>query len=222
MKQLFFLVVITATQFMNFSDLSAQNADSTTVFGYVVPKPKLDSNGNPKHVFKPAFKRLGFTTGALIPFNGSEVGGTSGIRFEYGFSNKTSLLLDFQGNRGRDSTFAGGQGSLILRTMPFKARRLQPYFGAGWAIGGGRSGGRGGKGFGRDGHNNLPDIDTETNDDGVKNYAIVQTGLNYIVWRRVIASLEGNYQVQVGGTNAQKLGGASVKFGLAYQFGKRK
>ena len=224
MKYLIFTLAFLAIQLSPFNKLAAQNADSTTVFGYAVPKPKLDSNGNPKHVFKPAFKRLGLTTGALIPFNGSEVGGTSGFRFEYGLSNKTSILLDFQGNRGGDSTFSGGQAGLILRTMPFKARRLQPYFGAGWAIGGGHSGGRGGKGFGRDGHNNLPNIDndTETNDDGVKNYAIVQTGLNYIVWRRVIASLEGNYQVQVGGTNAQKLGGASVKFGLAYQFGKRK
>ena len=64
MKQFFLLLVFTATQFVNISDVSAQNADSTTVFGYVVPKPKLDSNGNPKHVFKPAFKRVGFTTGA--------------------------------------------------------------------------------------------------------------------------------------------------------------
>jgi hypothetical protein len=221
MKQLIFLLVITATQFVNISHSSAQSADSTTVFGYSVPKPKLDSNGNPKHVFKPAFKRLGLTTGALIPFNGSEVGGTSGLRFEYGFSNKTSLLLDFQGNRGSDSTFSGGQAGLMLRTMPFAARRLQPYFGAGWAIGGGQS--RRGFGEGRGhGRGQFVDNDTEVNDGAVKNYVMGQVGVNYIVWRRVIASLEGNYQVQVGGTNAQKLGGASVKFGLAYQFGKRK
>jgi hypothetical protein len=217
MKKLFFLLIVTATQFVNFSNLSAQNADSTTVFGYVVPKPKLDSNGNPKRVFKPAFKRLGFTTGALIPFNGGQVGGTSGLRFEYGFSNKASLLLDFQGNRSKDSTFAGGQAGLMLRTMPFQSRRLQPYFGIGYAIGGGRSeGGRGGK----KGQN--WDLDDEINGTGVKHYAVGQFGVNYIVFRRVIASLEGNYQVQVGGENAQKLGGASVKFGLAYQFGKRK
>ena len=101
--------------------------------------------------------------------------------------------------------------------MPFQARRFQPYFGAGWSIGGGRSGGNYGR---RHGHNfDLLDNDTEG---VIKNYAVGQVGINYIVWRRVIASLEGNYQVQVGGTNAQKLGGASVKFGLAYQFGKRK
>jgi hypothetical protein len=221
MKQLFFLLVVTASQFVNISYVSAQTTDSTTVFGYVVPKPKLDSNGNPKHVFKPAFKRLGFTTGALFPLNGGEVGGTSGLRFEYGFSNKYSLLLDFQGNRGSDSTFSGGQAGLILRTMPFQSRRLQPYFGAGYAIGGGRlEGGFGGK-DGRN-HTQYIDNDTETNDDVAKHYAVGQVGVNYIVFRRVIASLEGNYQVQVGGTNAQKLGGASVKFGLAYQFGKRK
>lgn len=220
MKKLIFLLVITATQFVNPRNLSAQNTDSTTVFGYAVPKPKLDSNGNPKHVFKPAFKRVGLTTGALIPLNGSEAGGTSGIRFELGMSNKWSILADFQGNRGRnsqDSTFSGGQAGLMFRTMPFASRRLQPYFGAGWAIGGGRSWGNGGRGKGR----NYDPVDDVT-EGVVRNYAILQTGVNYIVWRRVIASVEGNYQVQVGGTNAQKLGGASAKLGLAYQFGKRK
>jgi hypothetical protein len=217
MKQLIFLLVITATQFVNVTNITGQNVDTTAVFGYAIPKPKLDSNGNPKHVFKPAFKRLGLTTGALFPLNGGEVGGTSGFRFEYGLSNKYSLLLDFQGNRGSDSTFSGGQAGLMLRTMPFASRRLQPYFGAGWSVGGGRSDGRYGRGRG---HNfDLLDADTE----GVlKHYAVGQVGVNYIVFRRVIASLEGNYQVQVAGTNAQKLGGASVKFGLAYQFGKRK
>jgi hypothetical protein len=217
MKNLLFLLVIMATQFFNFSQLSAQNADSTTVFGYVVPGPKLDSNGQPKRVFKPAFKRIGFTTGALIPLNGSEAGGTSGIRLELGMSNKWSILADFQGNRSRnnqDSTFSGGQAGLTFRTMPFASRRLQPYFGAGWAIGGGRSSG-GGKGRNFDFNNN-------TTEGVVRNYAVLQTGVNYIVWRRVIASVEGNYQVQIGGTNAQKLGGASAKIGLAYQFGKRK
>jgi hypothetical protein len=224
MKKLIFLLVITATQFVNMTHVTGQKVDSTTVFGYSVPKPKLDSNGNPKHVFKPAFKRLGLTTGALFPLNGSEVGGTSGLRFEYGISNKTSIVADFQGNNSQDSTFSGGQAGLMLRTMPFAARRLQPYFGAGWAIGGGDNGNRGGSFGGRDKWNKLPNIDTdtETGDGTVKNYAIAQFGVNYIVWRRVIASLEGNYQLQVGGTNAQKLGGASVKFGLAYQFGKRK
>jgi hypothetical protein len=219
MKKLIFLLVITATQFVNISHSSAQSADSTTVFGYSIPKPKLDSNGNPKRVFKPAFKRLGLTTGALFPLNGGETGGTSGLRFEYGFSNKYSLLLDFQGNRSRDTTFSGGQAGLMLRTMPFQSRRLQPYFGAGWSVGGGRSGGNYGRGRGR--YYDPLDVDNDT--EGVlKHYAVGQVGVNYIVFRRVIASLEGNYQVQVGGTNAQKLGGASVKFGLAYQFGKRK
>ena len=219
MKQLIFLLVFTAAQFVNIQSVSAQNADSTTVFGYAVPGPKLDSNGNPKRVFKPAFKRLGFTTGALFPLNGSQTGGTSGIRFELGMSNKWSILADFQGNRsrnGQDSTFSGGQAGLLFRTMPFASRRLQPYFGAGWAIGGGRSHG-GGRGRGR----NFDLVDNAT-EGVVRNYAVLQTGVNYIVWRRVIASVEGNYQVQVGGTNAQKLGGASAKIGLAYQFGKRK
>lgn len=217
MKKLVFLLVITATQFVNFSNLSAQNADSTTVFGYVVPKPRLDSNGNPKRTFKPAFMRLGFASGALIPFNGSEVGGTSGVRFEYGFSNKTSLVLDFQGNRSQDSTFSGGQAGLMLRTMPFAARRLQPYFGVGYAIGGGRSNDRYGRGKDRN-YTNFERDGADT----AKHYGVAQFGVNYIVFKRVIASLEGNYQLQLGGTNAQKLGGASVKFGLAYQFGKRK
>jgi hypothetical protein len=214
MKYLIFTFVFLA---IVISTITAQNVDSTTVFGYAVPKPKLDSNGNPKHTFKPAFKRLGLTTGALIPLNGSEVGGTSGFRFEYGLSNKTSILLDFQGNNSQDSTFSSAQAGLLVRTMPFKARRLQPYFGAGWAIGGGQE--RRGNGRGRDRFTTTLANDT---DGTVKNYAVVQTGLNYILFRRVIASLEGNYQVQVGGTSAQKYGGASAKLGLAYQFGKRK
>lgn len=220
MKQFFFLLVITATQFVNIDNVSAQNADSATVFGYVVPKPKLDSNGNPKRVFKPAFVRVGFTTGALMPLNGSQTGGTSGLRLELGLSNKWSILADFQANRSRnnqDSTFSGGQAGLLFRTMPFASRRLQPYFGAGWAIGGGRSWGNGGRG--RDRNFDLVNNGTEG---VVRNYAVLQTGVNYILFKRVIASVEGNYQVQVGGTNAQKLGGASAKLGLAYQFGKRK
>ena len=216
MKYLIFTFIFLA---IAISQTTAQNVDSTTVFGYAVPKPKLDSNGNPKHTFKPAFKRLGFTTGALFPLNGSEVGGTSGFRFEYGLSNKTSILLDFQGNNSRDSTFSAGQASLLVRSMPFKARRLQPYFGAGWSIGGGQTGR--GNGRGRDRFTTT--LDNEKDNDGtVKNYAIVQTGLNYILFRRVIASVEGNYQLQIGGTSAQKYGGASAKLGLAYQFGKRK
>ena len=217
MKHLVLSVIFITTQLFTANYATAQSTDSTTVFGYAIPKPKLDSNGNPKQTFKPAFKRLGFTTGALFPLNGGVTGGTSGLRFEYGLSNKASLLLDFQGNRSRDTTFSSGQAGLLFRSMPFAARRLQPYFGAGWSVGGGRSGGNNGRGRG---HNfDLLDDDTE----GVlKHYAVGQVGVNYIVFRRVIASLEGNYQVQVGGTNAQKLGGASVKFGLAYQFGKKK
>ncbi len=222
MKKFVFLFVFTATQCLINCEIKAQNVDSTTVFGYVVPKPKLDSNGNPKHVFKPAFKRLGFTMGGLIPFNGGEGGGTSGIRFEYGLSNKTSILLDFQGNNARDTSFSGGQASLLVRTMPFKARRLQPYFGIGYSIGGGQTGKN--RFGGRDGKNypNYVDNDTETNDNIAKHYAVGQVGLNYIVMRRVIASLDATYQAQIGGTNLQKYGAASVKFGLAYQFGKRK
>jgi hypothetical protein len=132
-------------------------------------------------------------------------------------SNKWSILADFQGNRSRDTTFSGGHAGLLLRSMPFQSRRLQPYFGAGWAVGGGRSNGRGGRGKDK----NFPIFDNNSADT-IKHFAIAQFGVNYIVWKRVIASVEGNYQVQVGGTNAQKLGGASVKFGLAYQFGKRK
>ncbi len=220
MKYLIFTLAFMATQLTTTNTATAQNVDSTTVFGYAVPKPKLDSNGNPKRVFKPAFKRLGVYGGGLIPFNGGEGGSTSGVRFEYGFSNKWSILADFQGNRSQDTSFSAAQASLIVRTMPFKARRLQTYFGAGWSIGGGQNGGRDG---GRKGNHSthIDRVDDNENDD-VKQYAVVQTGVNYILLRRLIASVEGNYQVQVAGTNAQKYGAASVKVGVAYQFGKRK
>ena len=220
MKYLIFTLAFMATQLTTINTASAQNEDSTTVFGYVVPKPKLDSNGNPKRVFKPAFKRLGFYGGGLIPLDGGEGGGTSGMRFEYGFSNKWSILADFQGNRSQDTAFSSAQASLIVRTMPFKARRLQPYFGAGWSIGGGQSGGR--DGYGRGNHGTYIDHVDDNENDEIKQYAVVQTGVNYILLRRLIASVEGNYQVQIAGTNAQKYGAASVKIGLAYQFGKRK
>ena len=220
MKYLIFTLAFMATQLTIINTAAAQNVDSTTVFGYVVPKPKLDSNGNPKHVFKPAFKRLGVYGGGLIPLNGGEGGGTSGVRFEYGFSNKWSILTDFQGNRSQDTSFSSAQASLIVRTMPFKARRLQPYFGAGWSIGGGQNSGRdSGR---KDNHSPYIDHVDDNENDEIKQYAVVQTGVNYILLRRLIASVEGNYQVQIAGTNAQKYGAASVKVGLAYQFGKRK
>ena len=220
MKYLVLTLAFLATQFTTINTASAQNVDSTTVFGYVIPKPRLDSNGNPKRVFKPAFKRLGFYGGGLIPLNGVQGGSTSGIRFEYGLTNKWSILADFQGNRIQDTTFSSGQASLLVRTMPFKSRRLQPYLGAGWSIGGGQSGGRnGGRRGNRGTYVDLVD-DNESNE--IRQYAVIQTGINYIILRRLIGSVEGNYQVQIAGTNAQKYGAASVKVGLAYQFGKRK
>lgn len=217
MKYLIFTLLFVATQCLTADKASAQNVDSTTVFGYVVPKSKTDSEGNPKRLFKPAaFKRFGVTTGALFPLNSSPIGGTSGFRFEYGFSNKWSILADFQGNRSQDTSFSAFQGGLLVRSMPFKSRRLQPYFGAGWSVGGGRSGN-----FNRGRGRNFDPIENDFNNQ-IRQYGVVQAGVNYIVFNRLIASVEGNYQTEIGGTNTQKLSAASAKIGLAYQFGKRK
>jgi hypothetical protein len=102
--------------------------------------------------------------------------------------------------------------------MPFKSRRLQPYFGLGGGLGGdGFRGGRGGKnGRGFDGffENNT----TENYQQG-QGFAYARTGLNYVVFKRIIATAETGYQATFNTSSTN--GGLSLRVGVAYQFSKK-
>lgn len=203
---------------------TAQTTKSEPVFGSVVERKvqkdstKKNSSFNP---LKPAFLRIGVIGGGLIGFENAttEKGGTSGLRVEYGISNRWSLVGEVAGNHFDGTTFSRGQSSLGINWMPFKSRRLQPYFGLGAGVGGdGFRGGRGGKnGRGFDGF--FEDNTTENNQEA-KGFAFARTGLNYVLFKRIIATAETGYQVAFNTSSSN--GGLSLRVGAAYQFGKRK
>ncbi|MEA5460982.1 hypothetical protein VB796_18115 [Arcicella sp. LKC2W] len=195
---------------------------SEPIFGSVLER-KIVKDSSKKHTpfnpLKPAFFRVGVLGGSLIAFDNSsndKVGGTMGLRIEYGFSNRISLVADFQGNRTNNSTFSRGQSSLGVNWMPFKSRRLQPYFGAGVGVG------RDGNGFGRydDRRGGSRPFDNDYNRRGVQGFAYARTGLNYVLAKKLLAIGEASYQVPFN--NSTSNGGVALRVGLAYQFGKNK
>ena len=98
------------------------------------------------------------------------------------------------------------------------AHRLQPFFGAGWGLGlegFGHSGrGRGGDFFG---------TENEQNSEDVQNFVVAQTGLNYVLFRRIIATAEVAYQLPIGGSTSTNSNGLlAANLAVLYQFGKRK
>ena len=202
----------------------AQNMKSEPIFGTIVER-KVQKDSTKKKTFnllKPAFLRVGVMGGALIGFentNNDNVGGTSGLRVEYGISNKWSVVGEAQGNYFRGTTFSTAQGSLGINWMPFKSRRLQPYFGVG--------GGIGGNGFGR-GRNERNDHEVfdswfnnrRENNREIQGFAMARTGLNYVLFRKIIATVETGYQLPFNNNNSN--GGLSVRIGASYQFGKKK
>ncbi len=200
----------------------AQSTKSEPIFGSVLErKVQKDSTKNKAafNLLKPAFLRVGVVGGGLIGFENAatERGGTSGLRVEYGISNRWSLVGEVAGNRFRGTTFSNRQASLGINWMPFKSKRLQPYFGLGGGVGGdGFRGGRGGRndrGFdGRFDNNN-------ENDQNSQGFAFVRTGLNYVLFKKIIAMAETGYQLPFK-TNSSN-GGLSVRAGVAYQFGKK-
>ena len=119
----------------------AQQADSTAIFGYEVPRSAPDTSQKKcflkKLIPHPAFIRLGMTGGGIMSLNSdNEIGGSAGMRVEYGFSNKFSLVAAAQTNDGQNNaTISTMQTSLAVHWMPFKAHRFQPFFGAGWGLG---------------------------------------------------------------------------------------
>ena len=208
----------------NVDSAKAQQADSTAIFGYEVPRSAPDT-GQKKCFLKkltphPAFIRLGMTGGGIMSLNSdNEIGGSAGMRAEYGFSNKFSLVAAAQMNDGQNNTdISTMQTSLAVHWMPFKSHRLQPFFGAGWGLsldGFGH--------FGRGGHGDFFDTENNQNTEDVQNFAVAQTGLNYVIFRRLIATAEVAYQLPIGGTtNANSNGLLAANLAVSYQFGKRK
>lgn len=199
----------------------AQTTNSEPIFGTVVERKVQKDSTKKKAVFnplKPAFLRMGIMGGGLIGFENSttEKGGTSGIRIEYGISNRWSLVGEVAGNRFEGTTFSRGQASLGINWMPFKSRRLQPYFGLGGGVGGdgfrGR-GGRNGRGFDGRFENNYE------NDQNSQRFAFVRTGLNYVLFKKIIATAEMGYQASFNTSSSD--GGMSFRIGMAYQLSKK-
>lgn len=202
----------------------AQTTKPETVFGSVLER-KVQKDTTKKRIsfnpLKPAFLRIGVMGGGLIGFENNpnnKVGGTSGLRIEYGFSNRWSLVGEIQANRFEGITFSRGQTSLGVNWMPFKSRRLQPFFGLGGGVGGdGFRGNRFGR-SGRDGYDNL--FNNNENHRDIQGFAFARTGLNYVLFKRIIATAETGYQLSFNNNSSN--GGLSLRVGAAYQFGKRK
>ena len=199
----------------------AQNINNNEpIFGtVVVKKVSSDSTKKPFNIFKPAFLRLGLIGGSIISFDGgrNSVGGMLGLRAEYGISNRFSIVGQLQHNVGRVEDIPEAQASLGLNWMPFKSKRLQPYVGLGVGIGG--------DGFGRYNRRRfgaMPSFDFDNNErrHHAEGFSLVRTGLNYVIARRLIGTLEANYQMpfQTEGSN----GNANIALGLSYQFGRNK
>ena len=201
-----------------------QNIKNEPIFGTVIER-KIQKDSTKKkesfNLLKPAFLRVGVMGGALIGFENTDkvVGGTSGLRVEYGISNHWSVIGEVQGNYFRGTTFSRGQGSLGINWMPFKSKRLQPYFGVG--------GGVGGEGFGRErsGRNNRGRFDswfesTHENNQAIQGFAFARTGLNYVLFKKIIATVETGYQLPFNNNTSN--GGLALRIGVSYQFGKKK
>jgi hypothetical protein len=201
----------------------AQTIKPEPIFGSVVER-KVQKDSTKKkasfNLLKPAFFRIGVMGGGLIGIENTSndnVGGTSGLRLEYGFSNRWSLVGEMARNRFEGTTFSSGQASLGVNWMPFKSRRLQPYFGIGGGVGG--DGFRGGRG-GRDGRDfgNWFEKDNENNRKS-QGFALVRTGLNYVLFKKIIAMAETGYQLPFNTSSSN--GGLTLRVGAAYQFGKK-
>lgn len=199
--------------------VSAQNTNqSEPVFGtLVVKKTTSDSTKKPFNLFKPAFLRLGLIGGSMISFDGgrNSNGGMLGLRVEYGISNRFSVVGQFQNNRSRSDDFPNAQASLGLNWMPFKSKRLQPYVGLGVGIGGDRLDRNDFRYAGRRfDYNNLNERRH------AEGFGLVKTGLNYVLAKRLIGTIEANYQMPF--QNKDSNGNANIALGLSYQFGRKK
>ena len=203
------------------SESIAQTTKSEPIFGSVVERKVQKDSTKKKSSFnllRPAFLRIGVMGGGLISFENSatEIGSTSGLRVEYGFSNHWSLVGEVLRNHFEGTTFPKGQASLGVNWMPFKSKRLQPYFGLGTGIGG--HGFRGGR-EGRNGRGFYGYTDDDSYNSNVQGFIFTRTGLNYVMIRRIIATVETNYQLPFD--NSSSKGGLSFRIGASYQFSKK-
>lgn len=218
--------------------IKAQKTNPEPIFGSTVMKKSSTDSTKKKssiRLFHPVFLRLGAIGGVAIPFDNStnqEIGGAMGLRVEYGLSNRVSLLGEVQANGSNGLTFPSAQTSLGVNLMPFKSKRLQPYVGVSFGVGGGggnennKSGIDGNKG-GKDGNNETNGVETtdstetNVNGDGFKAFGQMRIGLNYVVAKRLISTFETAYQIPFNNTTGSN-GGLMLRIGLSYQFGKRK
>lgn len=205
----------------------AQKTSPEPIFGStVIHKKTSDSTKKKAHtsIFRPAFLRIGTLGGLTIPFDkgtDGRIGGAMNLRVEYGFSNFISLVGVIQRNGSNGLTFQSMQTSLGVNFMPIKSKRLQPYFGA--------SVGLGGNGGNRNSRNQF-DWDNDRSNDPFNNptgerrhataFGQIRMGLNYVLAKRFIATLETAYQMPLSNTSTS--GGQSIMAGFAYQFGKHK
>ena len=99
--------------------------------------------------------------------------------------------------------------------MPFKSRRLQPYFGLSGGIGDNGYRGRRGEKNGREfyGYSKGNDYNTD-----IQGFISTRTGLNYVVYKKIIATIETSYQLPF---NNSSNGGLALRIGASYQFNKK-
>jgi hypothetical protein len=211
-------MLLIALTFGVISFSKAQNTPSEPIFGSVLIK-KTSSDSTKKkssfNIFKPAFLRVGIMGGATIDFNeNNNAGALSALRIEYGFSNKLSLVTEIQGSRGNNTAFANAQVALGVNWMPFKSRRLQPFFGLGAAVGHDRGNGRY---FSRDYYNKNNRYDNDFRGDG-QIAAFARTGVNYVLCKKIIATAEALYQYSF---KENINGGVALKMGVSYQLSKK-
>lgn len=222
----------------------AQKSSPFPVFGFEIFKKNGSDTTKKKSFFRlfhPAFLRLGTMGGIVIPFDkstSSEVGGTMGLRAEYGFSNLVSLVGEVQVNGRNGLTFPSAQTSLGINLMPFKSKRIQPYVGVSFGVGGGggndkNNGGIYGNNGGKDGNETNGNEANETytnggtvingNDENGKFQAFGQMrlGLNYVIAKKFISIFETGYQLPFNNLSTSN-GGLMARIGFAYQFGKLK
>lgn len=199
-----------------------QTAKSEPIFGSVVERKTPKDSTKKKssfNILKPAFLRVGVIGGRVIGYENSttEKGGTSGIRVEYGISNRWSIVGEVARNSTEGTTFSRGQASLGINWMPFKSRRLQPFFGLSGGVGG--DGSRGRQGDGRYGRGSYGVYESNfIRNNQTQGFGIVRTGLNYVILNKIIATAEAGYQFPL--STSISSGGLSLRVGGAYQFGK--
>ncbi len=208
-------------------------AQQKPAFGFEKFKTKTDSTRKKSKIFNPEFFRLGLTGGGQLSLGSSsdnEFMPFGGLRGEYGFSKKLSLVGDLQSN----AVSAG------LNWMPFKSGRLQPYLG----FGGGANLQMGDFGKGSDGkedkdgkknHNIMEDPNDPNELNGINEsdsdslnaesgdaFAYLRAGVNFVLIPRLVASVETNYNLPFP-TSSTNFGAMGLRFAVMYQFGgKRK